>query len=161
DAMVQINMIDTIGSGIRRMFRKQRERGVPLPDYDLSSTNKVVTSIHGKVLDENYTRALLSEPDLNLDDVIALDKVQKRKALTEAEVKSLKQKGLIEGRRPKFYVSARVAAATGGQVEHVLVSGVEDTHYKELVLTLIRKFGSANPEQINKMLLPKLPSILD
>ncbi|HKD25968.1 MAG TPA: hypothetical protein VKC66_08605, partial [Xanthobacteraceae bacterium] len=79
----------------------------------------------------------------------------------EAEVKSLKQKRLIEGRRPNFYVSARVAAATGGQVEHVLVSGVEDSHYKELVLTLIRKFGPASPEQINKMLLPKLPSILD
>jgi len=161
DAMVQINMIDTVGSGIRRMFRKQRERGFPLPDYDLSNPNKVIVSIYGKVIDENYTRALLSEPDLNLDDVMALDKVQKRKALTEAELKSLKQKKLIEGRRPNFYVSARVAAATGSEVEHVLNSGIEDSHYKGLVLTLIRKFGPATPEQINKMLLVKLPAILN
>jgi ATP-dependent DNA helicase RecG len=31
NAMVNLNMIDTIGSGIRRMFRKQRERSLPCP----------------------------------------------------------------------------------------------------------------------------------
>jgi ATP-dependent DNA helicase RecG len=160
DAMVQIGMIDTVGSGIRRMFRMQRERGFPLPDYDLTTSNKVVATIYGKVLDENYTRALLNEPDLNLDDVVALDKVQKGKTLNDAEVKALKEKKLIQGRRGRFYVSARVAAVTGGQVEHVLDSGVEESHYKELVLTLIRKFGPVTPVQIGEMLIPKLPRVL-
>jgi ATP-dependent DNA helicase RecG len=158
--MVNVNMIDTIGSGIKRAFRTQRERGFPLPDYELEKADRVVVSISGKVIDENYTRALLSELDLSLDDVIALDKVQKRKGLTEAEQRSLKLKKLIEGRRPNFYVSARVAAATGREVEHVLNSGLEDSHYKELVLTLLRKFGPATPEQINGVLLAKLPTIL-
>ncbi|UOG92663.1 MAG: hypothetical protein L3K52_02770 [Candidatus Thiothrix sulfatifontis] len=31
-AMVELKMIDTIGSGIRRVFNKQRERFFPLPD---------------------------------------------------------------------------------------------------------------------------------
>ena len=34
EAMVELGLIDTIGSGIRRMFRTQRERLFPLPDYE-------------------------------------------------------------------------------------------------------------------------------
>jgi ATP-dependent DNA helicase RecG len=36
NAMVHLNMIDTIGGGIRKMFEKQKQRFFPLPDYDLS-----------------------------------------------------------------------------------------------------------------------------
>ncbi len=36
EAMVNLNMIDTIGSGIKRMFTKQRDRNFPIPEYDLS-----------------------------------------------------------------------------------------------------------------------------
>ncbi len=36
-AMVNLNMIDTIGSGVKRIFKIQRERFFPMPDYDLSS----------------------------------------------------------------------------------------------------------------------------
>lgn len=161
EAMVQLDMIDTIGSGIRRVFRKQRDRGFPMPDYDLSEAGKVEVLILGKVIDENYTRTLLSETDLDLYDAIALDKIQKRRAPTDAELKSLKKKKLIEGRKPNFYVSARVASATGREVEYVLNSGIEDSHYKELVLKLVREFKSATPGQISKMLLAKLPSILN
>lgn len=161
EAMVQLNMIDTIGSGIPRVFFKQKERGFPMPDYDLTEPNKVVVVIPGKVIDENYTRALLSIHDLDLSDAVALDKVQKHRALSENEQKRLKQKKLIEGRRPNFYVSASVAKATGREVEYVLDSGLEDNHYKTLVLKLIQEFGSATPQQINKLLLPKLPAVLD
>jgi ATP-dependent DNA helicase RecG len=36
-AMFNLNMIDTIGSGIIRMFTVQRQRFFPMPDYDLSA----------------------------------------------------------------------------------------------------------------------------
>ena len=39
--MVELNMIDTIGSGIKRMFEYQMERYFPLPTYDLSDSEKV------------------------------------------------------------------------------------------------------------------------
>ena len=39
DAMVNVNMIDTMGYGIRRMFLQQRQRFYPLPDFDL--TNRI------------------------------------------------------------------------------------------------------------------------
>ena len=41
-AMVNVNtMIDTIGSGIKRMFQKQRGAILPMPDYDLSEPQRV------------------------------------------------------------------------------------------------------------------------
>ena len=91
--------IDTIGSGIRRMFRKQRERSLPMPDYDLSDPQRVRVRIHGKILDEHFTRILMARTDLDLSDVIALDKVQKRKSIAEEAFRSLKRQGLVEGHR--------------------------------------------------------------
>ncbi len=41
EAMVNLGMIDTIGSGIKRMFQKQRDRNFPMPDYDLSEAQRV------------------------------------------------------------------------------------------------------------------------
>jgi ATP-dependent DNA helicase RecG len=147
NAMVGINMIETVGSGIQKAFAKQRERGFPLPDYDLTNPTKVVAAVFGTVIDENYTRALLSDPGLSLNDVIALDKVQKGRGLTRSQIGSLKRKNLIGGRSPNYYVAERVAA-------------VADNHYKDLILALVLKLGLATPPQINDALLASLPSAL-
>lgn len=61
---------------------------------------------------DKYTRMLMARADLDLMDVIALDKVQKGKPISEDVFRSLKAKKLIEGRRPNLIVSAAVAAAT-------------------------------------------------
>jgi len=58
EAMVNLNMIDTIGSGIKRMFTKQRQRSFPMPDYDLGERGRVKVRIIGTVVDEKYTRLL-------------------------------------------------------------------------------------------------------
>jgi ATP-dependent DNA helicase RecG len=89
-----------------------------MPDYDLSEPERVRVRIFGKILDENYTRLLIEKADLNLLDVMALDKVQKRHHINEEEFKRLKKQKLIEGRRPNLFVSARVAAATGDKADY-------------------------------------------
>ena len=38
-AMVQLNMIDTMGFGIRSMHEAQRKRYFPMPDYDITGSN--------------------------------------------------------------------------------------------------------------------------
>jgi ATP-dependent DNA helicase RecG len=43
----------------------------------LQNSDKVLLKIQGKILDENYTRVLLQNADIDLDTAIALDKVQK------------------------------------------------------------------------------------
>lgn len=52
ETMVKFNMIDTQAMGIRKVFRIQQEKYFPLPDYDLSTPNKVEDIVYGKVIDE-------------------------------------------------------------------------------------------------------------
>ena len=41
-------MIDTVGSGIRRIYNIQKERYFPMPDYDLSEDNRVKVTLYVK-----------------------------------------------------------------------------------------------------------------
>src|SRR5690606_25317447 len=99
NAMMQLNLIDTIGSGIRRMFIKQREKFFPMPDYDFAN-NRVQVKITGKVLNIDYARKLAELPELSLDNIIALDQVQKNHLINDEDAYDLRKKGLIEGRKP-------------------------------------------------------------
>ena len=160
-AMLNLNMIDTIGSGIKRMFRRQAERAFPLPDYDLATSNRVVVRIEGRVIDERYTQLLLTRTDLDLLDVIALDRVQRRLRLEDEAFRSLKSKGLVEGRRPNLFVSAAVAKATGREVEYVRNRGLAESHYETLVEDLLRQFGPSKRAKIDELLLDRLPDLMD
>jgi ATP-dependent DNA helicase RecG len=70
NAMVNLNMIDTQGGGIKKMFLMQRSRYFPMPDYDLRDPKKVKVKIIGKVIDEKYTRLLVNKTDLSLKTVV-------------------------------------------------------------------------------------------
>jgi ATP-dependent DNA helicase RecG len=160
-AMVGLQMIDTIGSGIKRIYQVQRKRSFPMPDYDLSRVQEVQVRIIGKVLDEKYTRILMARKDLDLWDVIALDKVQKGKPLTDDEFKLCKAKKLVEGRRPSLFVSAEIAAATETKAEYIKKRGFDKDHYKKMVVAYLQKFNEAKREDIDKLLLDKLSDALD
>lgn len=161
EAMVNFNMIDTIGSGIKRMFITQRQRNFPMPDYDLSEPQRVKVCIIGRVIDERYTRMLRALPDLDLLDVIALDKVQKRKPLTDEEFRSLKTKRLIEGRRPNLFVSAEVAAATETKADYIKKRAFDKAHFKQMIVAYLENFGEAKREDIDKLLLSKISDALN
>lgn len=159
-AMFNLNMIDTVGSGIKRMFRLQRERFFPMPDYDFTE-RKVKTTLIGKVLDADFARTLARNPELNLEEIIMLDKVQKHKELSDEEIKHLKEKGLIEGRKPNFHFSLGIAEKADQKAEYIKNRGFKDAHYKDLILEFIDKYGSASKEDIDKLILDILPSVLD
>ncbi len=159
-AMLNLNMIETIGSGIKKMFQKQRQRFFPLPDYDLTHTEKVVVKIQGKILDENYTRLLIEQTNLDLTTVMLLDKVQKQTNISKDEHKFLKSKKLVEGRYPNLFVSSKIASVTEEKAMYIKYKGFDDSHYQELVLAFIKKYGSATRKDINELLMNKLPDIL-
>ena len=117
-AMVNLNMIDTIGGGIKKMFKTQMQRFFPLPDYDLTQPARVIVKIPGSVLNENYTKLLIKNAEMDLFTVMLLDKVQKRIRLSKDEHTFLKSKKLVEGRYPNLFVSSQIAAihiAEGGK----------------------------------------------
>ncbi len=160
-AMVNLNMIDTIGSGIKRMFTRQRERSFPMPDYELDDPKKVAVRLTGQVLDENYTQLLLSQTELDLMDVIALDKVQKKRPVDEESFKRLKALKLIEGRRPNLFVSAQIAAATGDKAAYIKNRAFDKQHYKDMVVAYLEKFGEATRADLDALLLAKLSDVLE
>src|SRR3989338_4532452 len=63
-AMFNLNIVDTAGGGIRKMFNYQRERFFPMPEYDLTG-GKVKVTVIGKVLDLDFARVLARNPNLS------------------------------------------------------------------------------------------------
>ncbi len=159
-AMVNLGMIDTIGSGIKRMFTVQRERFFPMPDYELDEPGRVRVRLFGKLLDENYTRLLLEKTDLDLWDAIALDKVQKKRRLTDEEFRSVKSQKLIEGRRPNLFVAADIAAVTGDKATYIKHRAFDKAHYKQMIVAYLEQFAEAGRADIEELLLSKLSDAL-
>lgn len=160
DAMVNLNMIDTIGSGIRKMFQIQRNRFFPLPEYRLNE-HRVQVTIIGRVLDQAYARKLAACPELSLDDIMLLDRVQKQQPITDQQARHLKKRGLIEGRKPNYYISAELAEQSGHKAEYIRYRAFDDQHYKQMIIDCLEKFKTARRSDIDRLLLDKLPDVLD
>ncbi len=159
-AMINLNLIDTIGSGIVKMFIIQSKKYFPLPEYEFSNDSVKVT-IEGKVLDMNYALKLASVPELTLDEIVLLDKVQKNYPLSIDEIKILKAKKLIEGKRPNILISSNVAKHTNQEDEYIKLRGIDDTYCQSIILEYLVKFKSATRADFEKILLDKLPDVLD
>lgn len=159
-AMINLNLIDTIGSGIKKMFIAQKNKYFPLPEYEFTNETVKVT-IEGKVLDINYASKLASVPDLTLEDIVLLDKVQKKHILSDDEASLLRNKKLIEGKRPNIHISSNVASVTGQKDEYIRMQGLNDEHYQALIITYLTKFKKGKRVDFEKLLLDKLPDILD
>jgi len=159
-AMVNLNMIDTQGGGIRKMFTQQAARFLPMPDYDLSVPDSVAVTIRGTILDERYSRLLMERTDLGLPVVMLLDRVQKGNRLAHEDAVALRKAGLVEGRYPRLVVSAWIAGRTGGQAEHIRRRGFDNQYYRDLLFDLIREHGPVGPDVIDELLFDKLPEAL-
>lgn len=155
NAMVNLNMIDTIGSGIKKLFNIQRDKFFPLPEYDLSD-HKVKLTITGKVLDSNYARKLAEDKTLSLFETMILDKVQKNKKLTNEEYKLLKSKNLIEGKRNNYFISSTVAEITNQKPDYMKLRGINDDYCKKIIIDYIKKFKTAKKADLEEILLEKL-----
>ncbi|MFC1833721.1 hypothetical protein ACFL2Q_03170 [Thermodesulfobacteriota bacterium] len=158
--MVSLNMIDTQGGGIKRMFRLQVERFFPLPDYDLSLPEIVAVKVRGEILDEQYSRMLMERSDLELWQVMLLDKIQKRIKITKQEHRQLKAEGLVEGRYPNLLISAHVAKLTGHEARHIRDKGFNKQWYLDLIVKLIREHGPVRRKEIDELIMEKLPEVL-
>ncbi len=160
DAMVELNLIDTQGGGIKRMFETQRRRSFPLPDYDLTAHDQVAVSISGRILNESYTRLLMEQTTLDLGLVMLLDRVQKAQHISREDCRVLKAAKLVEGRYPNPIVAGSIAKATGHTGRHIRERGLDKQYYLDLVLELVRVHGPVSRRDVDDLLLGKLPDRL-
>jgi ATP-dependent DNA helicase RecG len=162
EAMKNLDMIETQGGGIRKIFNFQKQRFFPLPDYNFDD-NKVKVTITGKVLDENFARILIKNSNLGLDEIILLDKVQKHKEITEIEFKHLKKAKYIEGRRPNIYLSYDIIESINDenlQAEYLANRSFDDSHFKEMILECLKRWGKTKRDKIDNLIIPKLSAVL-
>jgi ATP-dependent DNA helicase RecG len=161
EAMFNLNMIDSMGYGIHKMTKSQYQRYFPLPDYTKSNRETVVLEIYGNAIDENFSKLLIEHiNEINLTEVILLDKVQKNQSITDDAAKLLKRKGFIEGRKPHYHISSTVASVTGQEKEYLRVKGIEDDYCKKLIKDYIIKFKGGLRSDFEKLLDDKLPELL-
>lgn len=156
EAMRNLGMVDTIGSGIQKIFLRQKEKLFPMPDYTLNA-NFVEVSISGKVLDEDYASILAQNRDLSLSDIMLLDKVSKHQEISKEAAAQLRKRGLIEGRRPNYYLSREVASKTGQKAQYSLDRGLDKEYYLKLIVKAISDHGELSRREINELLWAKLP----
>ena len=162
EAMKNLDMIETQGGGIRKIFNFQKQRFFPLPDYTFED-NKVKVTITGKILDENFARIIIKNSNLALEEIILLDKVQKHKEVSEAEFKYLKKARYIEGRRPNFYLSHNIIESTNDenlQAEYLANRSFDDSHFKEMIIECLKKWGKTKRDKIDNLIIPKLSTAL-
>jgi len=145
-AMVNLNMIETVGSGIKKIFTIQKERLFPMPDYDISDETHTRVTVFGELLNESYTNILNDNPELPLEDVITLDKVQKKKELTEKEIDRLRSLKLVKGRTASLQIV--------GDENFIRLS---NSDLKKKILNLIKEKGTVSREDIEKLIMPLLP----
>ena len=155
-AMVELNMIDTMGFGIYDMHRKQADRYFPLPDYDLTENQRVRLTIYGKIIDPEYSKLLIKSSDLAMGDIILLDRVQKGIKLDKEQSNNLRKKKLIEGRKPNIHISAKIAHITSSKVEYIKTKAQDDIFYSKLILDYLHQWQKASREDIDNLLIEKL-----
>lgn len=141
-AMVDYNMIDTISRGIKTMYANQRERHFPMPDYQIDNTKQEVNvTIYGKVIDERYAQLLASGTQLSLKECIWLDAIQKHKPVTDAALKQLRARKLIEGRGKEVSISLGVAKLTHQVPQYTKNKGLAYQTLIKLILQLGHNAG--------------------
>lgn len=161
-AMKNLDMIETQGGGIRKIFNYQRQRFFPMPDYDLSD-GKFKVTITGKILNEDFARILIKNPELSLEDILLLDKVQKQKPITEEEYKYLKKQNFIEGKKSNPFLSYTVIEPTNDpqlKADYIKNRGLDDDFAKKYLYDYI-KLGKVQRKDIEKFIWEKLPNVLD
>ena len=161
NAMVNFNMIDIVGRGIRKIFNQQWERRFPMPDYEIDAAKKeVAVRLYGNAINEKYTTLLKEKMDLTLEDCILLDAVQKGHRINETDANNLLSRGLVEGEHPDLTISLSIARQTKQVLEYTRLKGLEKDKLKQMVIQFLQNSGSegARREFIYKYLKDVLPS---
>lgn len=139
NAMVELKLVDTIGSGIRKICNYQKDRFFPMPYFDLSE-ERVVLSIIGKQIDEQYAQQLAINYSLSLVDIEILSRVQLDLPISDIEMQSLKNKKIIEGRR-----------------NHLQIIGVvEEYKYTKAIIDALSQTEYMPKAQIEQLIIPIL-----
>lgn len=151
-AMVNVKMIDSQGYGIHNLFLRQKERFLPMPDYDGSTESQVVLHLPGIVIDTNYSLLLMSNNEVNLTEAILLDNLQKGKRISDSAIDLLRKKHFVEGRKPHVYIAKTIAQNTHTKAEYSKHKGLTEKSCESLLLDALADHNVLTRQDIDVLL---------
>lgn len=160
EAMADLHMIDAMGYGIRDIYQSQKSRYLPMPDYDIGGDH-VSVRVYGNVVDEAYSRLLIANADMSIEDVVNLDRVQKHYPISSDAATHLRKLHYVEGRGKQMRISSHVAELTDKRAEYIQMRATDDAHLKGMIIDYLTRYHSASRADINKLLLPKMHEALN
>jgi len=86
-----------------------------------------------------------------------LDKVQKKESVSMDEIKHLRTKKLIEGRKPNFYISAQIAGSIGQKASYTKNRALDKQYYMDLIINAIKQHQYVSRADVDELLWSKLP----
>lgn len=162
DAMVFFHMIETAGNGIKTVYRIQKAKFFPMPDYDFMTNNQVSVTVYGKTIDDKYTYMLFKHQELPLETVYLLDQVQKGHGatLSKEAIQYLRNHKLVEGRKSNLYLSAEVSQSIEAEAQYIKNKGFNDQYYKDMIVRYLHQYGRAKKKDLRSLIWDKLPDVL-
>jgi ATP-dependent DNA helicase RecG len=67
----------------------------------------------------------------------------------------------VEGRYPNVYVTSQVAEITDDKATYIKNRAFDDDYYKKMIIAFIKKYSSANRQDIDQLLMDKLSDSLN
>ena len=159
EAMAELHMIDSLGYGIHDVYADQRNRYLPMPDFE-TDNDHVLARVYGQVVDEAYSRLLIANADIPLIDIFNLDRIQKHKEVSSDALKRLREFRYVEGKGKQLRISAKIAALTNQRAEYIRLRATEDANLKRMILDYISEYGSATRQELDKLLRGKMHEAL-
>jgi ATP-dependent DNA helicase RecG len=112
--MREIGLVESQGTGHRKIFEyNTKEVYLPLPEVDWNDKERFVLTIYGASLDPRFAEILQQcRDDLEPEQILLLDQVQKNLRVNPKEFTKLKKKGLVEGTPTKSRLTYEIAIAS-------------------------------------------------
>ena len=153
--MNRIGMVETIGTGIQRVFRSQIERMFPLPEYDLSEEHVRVT-LYGRVIDREYREILMRNPNLKFRDILCLDRISKGEDVGGLDASGLVSAGLVHTTASGYALGPGTPRG-GASVESTPGKRVSNSDCRTAILEYLEANGTASRGEIDALLFDLLP----
>lgn len=143
ETMYRFGFVEYVGLGMKSMFMAQAKRYFPLPEYECDD-DRVSVTITGHPIQQMFGYILHRNKDLSFETILALDKLQKKKSLSNNEAESLRDQGFLSGDAPNYVMH---------MAEYVPHKPNNNTELHERVLQFIRNHGCSTRAEIEEWLL--------
>lgn len=159
NAMVNLNLSDSEGGGIKHMFEIQRKRSFPLPEYDLSRQDVVKVTLSGRMVDEQHSRLLIDREDLTLDQAFLIDQLQKGKDIGPNGYQRLENAGFPIGKYPNIPRIPMAAQAVPDKWISFKYGDFTMEYYLDMVTDFVANKGPVSLDEVDKYIREMLPSM--